>query len=254
MKNTWVVASTVLKDTVRKKLFLIVLLFGIIILGLVPILPSFELGLRWQFLVDMSLSLTSIFAVILAVVLSVNQIRRDIDKRTVYNVISKPVSRLQYIIGKYMGVVIALAAVLLIIGVEILLLVLLRLHVFKPQIFIGIIAIFLEAALLSAFCIAVSTFASVPISVFSTILFYLLFHNGSIMEGDLLGARGGGWKVLVWGLEYLVPNLNRFNLADEIGYGQGIAWSSVLMMVLYALLFIVFLLFIGYGVFRKSNL
>lgn len=238
----------------RKKLFLIVLLFGIVLLGLVPILPSFELGLRWQFLVDLSLSLTSIFGAVLAVVLSVNQVRKDVDKRTIYNIVSKPVGRLQYLIGKYLGVVVALGMVLLVIGVEILLLVLLKLHVFKPQLLIGIITIFLEAALLSAFCLAVSTFASTPITVFTTILFYLLCHNGMIMDESLLGARGGGWKVFAWGFEYLVPNLNRFNLADKIGYGNGISWVSLLMIMLYALLIIAFLLFVGYGVFRRNNL
>ncbi|MBN2169523.1 MAG: ABC transporter permease subunit [Actinobacteria bacterium] len=254
MKNIWAITEAVLKDTIRKRLFLIVFLFGAVLLGLMPLIPSFELGLRWQFLVDMSLSLSSIFGTVLAVILSANQVRGDINSRTIYNVLSKPVSRLQYLIGKYIGIMIALAAVLFLVGVEILLMVFFKFGVFKPQIFIGVVMIFLEASIIAAFCLSVSTIASMPIAVFSTILFYLLCHDSAVIGESVLGGTGGGLKVFAWGFEYLVPNLNKFNLADEIGYGAKITWPGVLGLVGYALLFILVLMFLGYGVFRRYNL
>lgn len=254
MSNIRAIAGAVLRDTVRKRLFLIVLLFGVMLLGILPLIPSFKIGLRWQFLVDISLSITSIFVVVISVILSVNQIRGDMNSRTILNVLSKPVGRLQYLLGKYLGVLIALAVVLLFTGLEIVLIVYLKLQVFKPQAFMGIIAIFLEAAIITAFAISVSTFASTPIAVFSTVLFYILCHDSSIVGESVLGGTGGGLKVFAWGFEYLIPNLNMFNLADEIGYGSGVSWQTYLSLSGYALLFVAILLFVGYGVFRRYNM
>ncbi|MBN1289211.1 MAG: ABC transporter permease subunit [Actinobacteria bacterium] len=254
MKNIWAITEAVLKDTVRKRLFLAVLLFGAALLGLLPLIPSFKLGLRWQFLVDISLSLTSIFAVVLAVILSANQVRGEVDGRTIYNVLSKPVSRLQYLLGKYLGILIALALVLAVVGMEISLLVVFKFHVFKPQVFAGVLTVFLEASIIAAFCLSVSTFTTAPIAVFSTILFYLLCHDNVITGETVLGGTGGGLKVFAWGFEYLIPNLNKFNLADEIGYGAVLTLKGMMGLVGYAFLFVAVLLFIGYGVFRRYNL
>src|SRR5450759_3879321 len=165
-----------MKDAARKKLFYIVFLFGLAVVALSPLLPTFELGARAQFLRDISLSLTSLFGVVLAVILSVNQVPGEVQNRTIYNILSKPVSRLQYMVGKYLGILTALFTILLLMSLEILLLIYIRLQVFSPVIFEGVFAVFLECAVIAAFCLALSTFATAPLNVFATVLFYLLCH------------------------------------------------------------------------------
>jgi ABC-type transport system involved in multi-copper enzyme maturation permease subunit len=232
-----------------------VFLFGLAVVALSPLLPTFELGLRSQFLKDISLSLTSLFGVVLAVVLSVNQVPGEVGNRTIYNILSKPVNRLQYLLGKYIGILADLAIILLIMGLETLVLVSARAHSFSPVIFQGVFAVFLECAIIAAFCLFLSTFATVPVNVFATILFYLLCHvKTDFLHKTLFQGSNGLTKVLAWPAYYLLPNLENYNISQQVGYSKGVSAGYLLRASGYALLFVVVFLILGYLVFRRRDI
>jgi ABC-2 type transport system permease protein len=255
LRNTAYIALNVIKDAARRKVFYVVFLFGLAVVALSPLLPTFEMGARAQFLRDVSLSLTALFGVVLAVILSVGQIPGEIDRRTVYNVLSKPVSRLQYLAGKYLGIISALAGILAIMGIEVLVLIYVRLGIFTPVVFQGVFAVFLESAVVAAFCLALSTFATVPVNIFAAILFYLVCHvkTGFLHEKLVEGATGFV-RVFTWGLYYMIPNLENFNLSLQVGYGGGVPATQMLRITAYAVMFIAVFLIIGYLVFRRRDL
>ncbi|MBU4174711.1 MAG: ABC transporter permease [Actinobacteria bacterium] len=256
MRNIWTLAVTVIRDTARKKIFYVVLLFGLSIISISPLIPTFELGSQARFLRDISLSLTSLFGVILAVILSINQVPGDVGKRTIYNLLSKPVSRLQYLVGKYLGILMTLAIILFVMGLEILVLIYARLQVFSPVIFQGVFAVFLESAIIAAFCLGLSTFVTVPVNAFATILFYMLCHvKTGFLHAKLIDEASGGLvKIASWTFYYVIPNLENFNLSEQVGYAGGVSWTFLARISGYALLFAVLFLIIGHLVFRVKDL
>ena len=255
MRNILTLAANVIKDAGRRKFFYIVFLFGLAVVALSPLLPSFDIGVKAQFLKDVSLSLTSIFGVILAVILSVWQIPVERDRRTVHNILSKPVSRLQYYIGKYLGILAVLAMILFVMGLEVMLLVGIRAHDFSGNIFQGVFAVFLETAVIAAFCLMLSTFLTVPINVFATILFYMLSHvKTGFLHQNLVEGVHGVARIVTWPLYYLIPNLENFNLSLQVGYGNGVTWSIMARITGYAALFSGLFCLIGYLVFRRADL
>lgn len=256
MRNTLTLSWTVVQDAVRRKLFYVVFLFGVAILALVPLVPSFEMGIKTQYLRDISLGIDSLFAVVIAVIIAVNQIPGEIEKRTIYNVLSKPVSRTQYLVGKYLGVVLTLAIILAIMGLEVFVVIAWSMKVATPIVFQGVYSIFLESILIGAFCVCLSTFASVPVNVFATILFYVLAHVKSVFLYEKLAEKGGSVIVKAFSglFYYLIPNLENFNLAEEVGYGGGVSAMELLQLTGYAIVFVVVLLVIGYLAFRKKDL
>ena len=256
MRNILAIAVNVIKDTSRKKIFYVVLLFGLVVVALAPLLPTFELGSKASFLRDISVSLTSLFGVVLAVILSVGQIPGEVDKRTIYNILSKPVSRLQYIIGKYLGIIASLAAILFVMSLEIIVLLAIRVGVFSPVIFEGVFAVFLEACVISAFCLMLSTFTTVPINVFSAILFYFICHmkTGYLHQKLVAGSMNGFLKVLAGAAYYVVPNLENFNISQQVGYGGGGGSWYMLRVTGYAAFFAAIFLLIGYAAFRRKDL
>ncbi len=255
MRNTLAIAANVVKDAARKKLFYVVFLFGIAVLALAPLLPNFDLGARASFLRDISLSLTSLFGVVLAVILSVGQVPGEVDKRTIYNILSKPVSRAEYLLGKYLGILASLAVILFVMSIEILILLAAKLQVFSPVIFEGVFAVFLESALIAAFCLMLSTFTSAPINVFATVLFYFICHMKSgFLYPKLVGNVNGFLKVLTGAVYYAIPNLENFNLSQPVGYGGGVPAWSMLRITGYATLFIAVFIVTGYAVFRRRDL
>jgi ABC-type transport system involved in multi-copper enzyme maturation permease subunit len=255
VRNTVAIAVNVIRDAARKKLFYVVFLFAVAIIALAPILPNFDLGARASFLRDISLSLTSLFGVVLAVILSVGQVPGEVDKRTIYNLLSKPVSRVQYLLGKYLGILATLAMILFVVGIEILLLMAFRVKVFSPIVLEGVFAVFLEAAVVAAFCLMVSTFASVPINVFLAILFYFICHmKTGFLYQKMVTSLHGFVKVLSGAVYYAIPNLENFNLSEKVGYGGGLHVWDMLRITGYAALFAAILLMIGYMVFRRKDL
>ncbi|MFH1150120.1 MAG: ABC transporter permease [Actinomycetota bacterium] len=255
MRNTLLIAGNVIKDAARRKLFYVVFLFGLAVLGLSPLLPTFDLGVRAQFLRDISISLTSLFGVVMAVVLSVNLIPGEVDRRTIYNILSKPVSRAQYLVGKYLGILGALAIILSVMALEILILIGARLRLFTPVVLEGVLAVFLEAAVIAAFSLGLSTFASAPINVFATALFYLLCHvKTGFLHQKLMEGAGGLARVFLWALYYLLPNLEDFNVSQQVGYGSGVTLSYALRIAGYSILFSAIFVFIGYLVFKRRDL
>ena len=255
MRNTGILALNVIKDTARRKLFYVVFLFGVAVVAVSPLLPAFELGIRPQFLKDISLSLTSLFGVVLAVVLSVNQVPGEIERRTIYNILSKPVSRLEYLLGKYLGILADLAIILVIMGLEILVLVSARAHAASPVIFQGVFTVFLECAIIAAFCLFLSTFATASVNVFTTILFYLLCHvKTDFLHKTLVEGTNGFLKVLAWPAYYLLPNLENYNISQQVGYGNGVPAGYLLRVSGYAVLFVVIFLVLGYLVFRRKDI
>jgi ABC-type transport system involved in multi-copper enzyme maturation permease subunit len=255
VRNISLIAGNVIKDAVRRKLFYVVFLFALAMVALSPLLPSFEMGARASFLRDISLSLTSLFGVVMAVVLSVGQIPGEIEKRTIYNILSKPVSRLQYLLGKYLGILAVLAAILTVIGLEIIVLIYARLGVLTPVIYQGVLGVFLESAVTAAFCLGLSAFATVPVNIFATILFYLLCHvKTGFLREELVGGASGFLRSLAWGLYYIIPNLENYNLSQRVGYGGGLPGIDLLRITAYAALFAAVFLTIGYLVLRRKDL
>jgi ABC-type transport system involved in multi-copper enzyme maturation permease subunit len=255
VRNTLAIAANVIRDAARKKLFYVVFLFAIAIIALAPILPNFDLGARASFLRDISLSLTSLFGVVLAVILSVGQVPSEVDKRTIYNILSKPVSRAQYLVGKYLGILATLGMILFVVAIEIMILLAVRVNVFSPVILEGVFAVWLEAAVIAAFCLMVSTFASVPINVFLAILFYFICHmkTGYLYQKMVTSAHGFV-KVLTGAVYYAIPNLENFNLSQKVGYGGGSSALDMLRITGYAALWAVILMLIGFLVFRRKDL
>jgi ABC-type transport system involved in multi-copper enzyme maturation permease subunit len=255
VRNTLLIAANVVRDAARRKLFYVVFLFGLAMIALSPLLPSYQIGISSQFLKDVSLSLASLFGVVLAVIISVWQIPVERDRRTIHNILSKPISRLQYYLGKYLGIVAALAIILAVMAVEILLLVWIRGHQLSPDILEGVFAVFLEAAVIAAFCLFLSTFVSVPINVFATILFYILCHvKTGFLYQKLVEGAGVAARIFTWPLYYLIPNLENFNLSLPVAYGKGVGPMTMLRVTGYAALFSGLFCLLGYLVFRTRDL
>ena len=255
MRNVLAIAFNVVKDASRRRIFYVVFLFGLVVLAVSPLLPNFELGTTGAFLKDISISLTSLFGVVLAVILAVTQIPGEMEKRTIYNILSKPVDRVQYLLGKYLGILISLFSIMLVMSIEILILLGAKTSTFSPVIFQGVFAVFLEAAVISAFCLMLTTMTSVPITIFAAILFYFLCHiKTSFLHQKLITGTHGFLKVLAGAAYYVIPNLENFNISTQVGYGGGASAAYMIRITGYAILFAAVFLVIAWIAFRRKDL
>src|SRR6267142_6167571 len=109
MRRTLAIASNTLIDLTRQKVFYVLLIFALVLIGSSVFLARFSFQQEFQILKDISLGAMSIFSSLLAIVATARLIPQDIEDRTVYTILAKPVPRLEYLLGKLLGVLLLLA-------------------------------------------------------------------------------------------------------------------------------------------------
>jgi ABC-type transport system involved in multi-copper enzyme maturation permease subunit len=254
MRNIFIIAKNTLKLEVRDKI-----LYGIIVFGLLYVL--FELFLADLVLKELpmikSFGLTGIyfFSAIIALFLGTTSFFKDVDRKVVYFILSKPVSRAQFLLGKFFG----LCAVLLL-TTAILAVAYLGLIAYEHGGFdgLGLLAIcmqYLEMALFIAFALFVSTFSSSLLSIVYTSAVFFLGHIVSSLIEDAKVVNLTGVKfVFVEILYYIFPNLEKFNVRDLAIHNVATPFVSFGLAFAYAAVYIIFLLTVAVWIFKKKEI
>jgi ABC-type transport system involved in multi-copper enzyme maturation permease subunit len=254
MRNILIIAKNTLKLEVRDKI-----LYGIIVFGLLYIFFTLflaDLVLKEPTMVK-AFGLTGIyfFNAIIALFLGTTSFFKDVDRKVVYFILSKPVSRAQFLLGKFFGLcmVLLLTSGILAVAYEVV-------TVYKLGIFdwIGLVAIlmqFLEMALFLAFAIFVSTFASSLLSIVYTSGVFFLGHIVSQLVTDAKQIGIGGIRLwLVEVLYYIFPNLEKFDARDFAIHVVPVPWISFMYAVVYAAVYIVLLLAAAIWIFDRKEI
>src|SRR5947209_18081102 len=103
------ITSNTLTELTRQKVFYVLLIFALVLIGSSVFMARFSFQQEFQILKDVSLGAMSIFSSLLAIVATARLIPQDIEDRTVYTILAKPVPRFEYLLGKLFGVLLLLA-------------------------------------------------------------------------------------------------------------------------------------------------
>src|SRR5438270_9610732 len=103
------ITANTLTDLTRQKVFYVVLIFALLLIGSSVFMARFTFQQEFQILKDISLGAISIFSSLLAIVATARLIPQDIEERTVYTILAKPVPRFEYLLGKLFGVLLLIA-------------------------------------------------------------------------------------------------------------------------------------------------
>lgn len=254
MKNIWIIAKTTLKLEVRDRI-----LYGIIIFGLLYILFTLfmaDLVLKELPMVK-SFGLTGIyfFNAIVALFLGTTSFYKDVDRKTVYFLLSKPVSRAQFILGKFLGLCLVLLVTSALLGVAYVALVAYEGGGFDMLGLVAIAMQFLEMAIFIAFAIFVSTFSSSLLSIVYTSAVFFLGHVVSALLADAKAIGISGIRyAFVQVLYYLFPNLEKFDARDIAVHAVQAPASPFFLAFAYAAVYIALLLYAGILVFDKKEI
>jgi len=254
MRNIFIIAKNTLKLEIRDKI-----LYGIIVFGLLYVFFTLflaDLVLKEPTMVK-AFGLTGIyfFNAIIALFLGTTSFFKDVDRKVVYFILSKPVSRAQFLLGKFLGLCMVLLLTSAILGVAYLGVVYFKVGVFD---WIGIAAIalqFMEMTLFLAFAIFVSTFASSLLSIVYTSGVFFLGHIVSQLVTDAKTIGIGGIRLwLVEILYYIFPNLEKFDVRDFAIHAVATPWTSFGLAFAYAVVYIALLLTAAVWVFDKKEI
>lgn len=259
MRPLFTFAWSVLIDALHRKVFYAILAFTLILVLLIPLLPSAGVGIQIDLMREAALGLTSIMAFLLAVILASSIIPGEMGRKTIYNTLSKPVRRWEYYLGKYLGVMLVVTVTLLLTDLVIVVFVLAKFGVFNPGLSKAVFTIWLEAGVLAAVAMAASVYLNPLICVFLAGLFYVVCH----VKGDFLyrAMTDAGNNIVFRGLAaipyYILPNLEKLNINEAVAHGERAYEAGAVELLLLAGMAVVFtmiFLYLGWWIFSRRDL
>jgi hypothetical protein len=269
------IASNTFTELTRQKVFYVLLIFALFLIGSSVFMARFSFQQEFQILKDVALGAMSIFTSLLAIIATARLIPQDIEDRTVYTILAKPVPRFEYLIGKLVGVLALLAISTLIMSALFFAVLYAReqsvLHETARQmsglpreqlddalravrasalnidILPGIGLILVKACVLAALTLFVSTFATTNIfTIVVMVVVYFIGHLQAIAREYWLQLNSVGWlkRTFLTLVALIFPDLQAFNLVDDIVVGAAIplalflkvAGLGVFYIVIYTLL------------------
>ena len=246
------IALNTFRENLRDKLLYNLLVFALLMIGSSLLLMRLTLGEFHRLLLNVGLGSINIFGVLIAIFVGIGLVNKEIEKKTIYTIVSKPVARYQFLIGKYLGLTLTLLVNTLIMAGG-LLLVLVAQHVpIESMLFKALGLIFMEFMVITAVALLCSTFTSATLSAIFTLATYVIGHLTADLKtfGEKLDE---GMRALVTGLYYILPNLERFNLKGNVIHHIEVSGTDLLLIVVYGLTYVAFLLMSASIIFQRRD-
>ncbi len=244
------------REAVRDRVLYNLIAFVLLLVASAPLFGAISLDIERLVLVNVGLSAISIFGVIIAIFIGIGLVSKEIEKRTLYTILSRPVRRWEFITGKYLGLLLTLVvnAALMTLGFfAALLLTEHRLTGADAVLLVAIYFIVLEFLIVTAITLLFSSFST---PIFAAVFAFALFVVGTFAE-DLHNFAALSHGVIGWLLtlaSYAVPNLASMNVISQAAHGQPISANLIAFNTLYALLYSAALTAGAVMIFERRNL
>lgn len=250
------IAKNTFKEAIRDKILYSLLIFTVIVIAASVLLGQLTIGQDLRVVKDMGLASMSLFGVLIATFVGTSLVYKEIRKKTIYTIISKPIHRYEFILGKYLGLLMTMFVELCIMAVVLFAVIMLHGVMFGPPV-TGIepvgyallvkamVLIFFELMIVTSVAVLFSTISTPVLSVFFTLAIYAIGHltvdikeMGVALESSLL-------KGLCSLCYYILPNLENFNIRAEMVRDVFVSSRFMIYSIVYGILYMSFVLLIS---------
>jgi ABC-type transport system involved in multi-copper enzyme maturation permease subunit len=247
------IALNTLKEAIRDRILYLLFFFAAAVIGFSRLLAILTVGDRIKIIKDVGLASLSLFGALMAILMGTGLVYKEIDKKTVYSILSKPIHRYQFLLGKYLGLVLTLLIMLILMSVVFVALVFLHTLTVEWKLLIAILYIFIEICLITAVALLFSCFSTPILSSIFSLSFYLIGHLSWGLEGTINKMNPGIGKILVKILYAFLPDLENFNFKTEVVHNLAIPEEIFLYSLLYGIFYSLFLLALAVLLFRRRD-
>ena len=247
------IALNTFKEAVRDRILYAILVFALVMLAGSTILVTISVGGEVKIIKDLGLASISIFGTLIAVFLGIGLVSKEIERRTVYTIISKPIHRYQFILGKYLGLVLTLMVNVAVMALGLIGLAYVWEGIPNSRLLLAVLFIFLELMLITALALFFSTFSSPTLSAIFTLCLFVAGHLSADLR--LFAARLGGTmvKISAESVYFLLPNLSRLNFKDQAVHGFAFDVGTTALSVSYAIFYIAMLVLAAMAIFQRRD-
>ena len=257
MNRVAVVAWNTFREAVRDRVLYNLVFFALLMMAAAILVGQISVGIEEIVIVTLGLSAISIIGLLIAVFIGVGMVSKEIDKRTLYALLAKPVRRWEFLLGKFSGLVLTLGVNTLAMAAG---LFLALLYVKQPlesadaAILVAVYFILLKLALVVALALLFSSYTTPLLAILFTAGLYvagLFVQEMRSFRADLMGPT---LRACFRWVSYLLPNFENFDVMASAAHGHAIPASLVLQNTAYAALYCAVVLVAASVIFSRRDL
>lgn len=256
IRRTLAIARNAFREAVRDRVLYNLVLFVLLLIAGAIFLGELSAGQEAKIIVDLGLSAMLLFGVFIAIFVGVGLVYKEIERRTLYAILSKPIGRGQFLLGKYLGLCLTLLVNVLIMGLGVSLALVYVRRGWDPlviKIWPAIFLIYVELMIITGVALLFSSFSSPALSALLTFFVFVIGHFSADLKAlsGTTGSASARW--LFRSLYYLLPNLSNYSVITAAAHGVASDTRSVAVAAVYAIVYIMVLLAGATLIFSRRN-
>lgn len=260
------IASSVFRESVRDRVPYNLVIFAVLLIVSSFFLGQLTAGQDVKIIKDLGLAATSIFGLFIAIFIGIGLVSKEVERKSIYALLAKPVSRPQLILGKYAGLVITLAVNLAVMTIAVYAVLAYMTWSTPPQVRSGWdapgidpamlkaqVLIFVELMLVTAVALFFSTFSTPLLSAAMTFGFYLAGHFNADLRNfeQVVDSKPAAW--LARAIYHVVPDLSAFDVKTQVVHGLDVPAGYVVLTIGYGAMYVAFLLIASIAIFSRKD-
>lgn len=247
------IALNTFKEAKRDRVLYLLFFFVIICLVFSRFLALLTVGDRVKIIKDVGLASISLFGMLMAILMGTGLVYKEIDKKTIFTLLAKPIHRAEFLLGKFLGLVMTIFIMTVLMTVIFMLILFLHTLSFEWKILVAILYIFFELCLMTAVALLFSTFTTPILASLYSLAFYLIGHLSWSMEMLIKKVKSGAGRTALKILYTVLPDLENFNFKTEVVHNLPIPGKLLGYSFLYGVVYTAFILFLAMMVFRRRD-
>lgn len=248
-----VIALNTFRENLRDKILYNLLFFALLLIAASVLLGNLTIAEQNKIMTDMGLAVINLVGVLLAIFVGIGLVSKELDRRTIYTIMARPLSRVQFILGKYVGLTLTLTVNLSIMLVGFLAALWINRAPIHAALLQAVELVFIELLLVTALALMFSTFSSSTLSAMMTLGLYVIGHLTADLKGIAEKTNSEGIKAVMTGLYYLCPNLEMLNMKGQAAMGLTVAPSYLLIASAYGLLYAILAITAACVIFQRRD-
>ncbi|HXW17465.1 MAG TPA: ABC transporter permease [Candidatus Acidoferrales bacterium] len=253
----FVVALNTFRESVRDRVLYNLIFFALLMIAAAVVVGKISIGIEHEVIINLGLTAISFFGLAMAIFIGVGLVYKEIEKRTLYSLLAKPVRRWEFLAGKYLGLLLTLTINTALMAAGVFAALLYVNHKFvrsDAHILIAVYFILLELALATVIALFFSCFSTPMLSTVFTLGFFIAGTFASDIRGvgELTGSVGV--KAAATGIYYLLPNFANLNVIAAVAHGDAIPRSLIALNTAYTLVYSAAVLLAASAIFSSRNL
>jgi ABC-type transport system involved in multi-copper enzyme maturation permease subunit len=257
MRNAGVVALNTFREAVRDRVLYNLVFFALLMMAAAIAVGQISIGIEQTVIVSLGLSAISVIGLLISMFLGVALVSKEMDKRTLYALLAKPVGRWEFLLGKFAGLVLTLAVNTAVMALGLLLVMLYVKHSLARSdaaVLVAVYFILLKLALIVALALLFSCFTTPLLAILFTVGLYIVGLYVQELRNLPVEVMSPAMSAFTKWLSYLLPNFENYNVMAMAAHGRAVPGALILQNTLYTAVYCTIVLTAAAAVFSRRNL